>query len=77
MSTGADDVRSWGRTGSDRPMLKMALLTHSDRLLIGLLRRITGNLKHSQPVNAQSIDLGGWVLCIGIYGSGVKSDGAS
>ena len=47
-----------------------------DRLLIGLLRRTTGNLKHPQLVNAQSIEREEWVLCIGIFGSGVKSDGA-
>jgi len=30
MPTGADDVRSWGQTGSDRPTLKTALLTRTD-----------------------------------------------
>jgi hypothetical protein len=69
-------VRCWGMNRPSSEKLRCLKMTHSDRLLIRFAATHHGQRAIFPTCQCSIIDLGGRVLCIGIYGSGVKSDGA-
>ena len=63
VATGADDVRSWGRTGNDRPMLETALLTTPPLTDMGESHEIDANDAYRVLMDRQRFR-SRWNVCV-------------